>query len=79
MSEANDMTGGGEPRRARPLRALTRKKISEFAARDPGLALSAPRDDALIVRQFSTRLPSGLSSEKVGTSISKRSPLSLTI
>jgi len=30
-------------------------------------------------RQFNTRLPSGLSSEKVGTSISKRSPLSLTI
>ena len=31
------------------------------------------------VRQFNTRLLSGLSSENVGTSISKRSPLSLTI
>jgi len=30
-------------------------------------------------RQFNTRLPSGLSSEKVGTSISNFSPLSLTI
>jgi hypothetical protein len=30
-------------------------------------------------RQFNTRFPSGLSSEKAGTSISKRSPLSLTI
>jgi hypothetical protein len=33
----------------------------------------------VIGRQFNTRLASGLSSEKVGTSISKRSPLSLTI
>jgi hypothetical protein len=31
------------------------------------------------VRQFNTRLLSGLSSEKVGTSISNISPLSLTI
>ena len=30
-------------------------------------------------RQFNTRFKSGLSSENVGTSISKRSPLSLTI
>ena len=30
-------------------------------------------------RQFNTRLLSGLSSEKVGTSISNSSPLSLTI
>jgi hypothetical protein len=34
------------------------------------------REDA---RQFNTRLASGLSSEKVGTSISNFSPLSLTI
>ena len=34
---------------------------------------------ALIARQFNTRLPLGLSSEKAGTSISKRSPVSLTI
>jgi len=37
-------------------------------------------DEALgLARQFNTRLASGLSSEKVGTSISKRSPLSVTI
>jgi hypothetical protein len=43
---------------------------------------SAPREGgrtSCTTLQFSTRLPSGLSSEKVGTSISKRSPLSLTI
>jgi len=58
-------------------RALVGMRV--YAARDPGFALSAPRDDALIARQFNTRLLSGLSSENVGTSISNRSPLSLTI
>ena len=41
-----------------------------------------PGDDECQVpsaRQFNTLFPPGLSSEKVGTSISKRSPLSLTI
>jgi hypothetical protein len=33
----------------------------------------------ILAHQFNTRLWSGLSSEKVGTSISNRSPLSLTI
>jgi hypothetical protein len=37
------------------------------------------KDERTAGRQFNTRLPSGLSSEKVGTSISNRSPLSLTI
>jgi len=36
-------------------------------------------DDALSARQFSTRFSLGLSSENVGTSISNRSPVSLTI
>ena len=40
-------------------------------------ALRSSHTDARV--QFNTRLASGLSSENVGTSISKRSPLSLTI
>ena len=40
---------------------------------------SSPVMTSQEVRQFNTRFPSGLSSENVGTSISKRSPVSLTI
>jgi hypothetical protein len=38
-----------------------------------------PGDDEGMQGQFNTLFPSGLSSEKVGTSISNFSPLSLTI
>jgi len=40
---------------------------------------AAAEHDELTISQFNTRLVSGLSSEKVGTSISKRSPFSLII
>jgi len=50
------------------------------------LTMSRPRESGddegrsyALLRQFNTRLLSGLSSEKVGTSISNFSPLSFTI
>jgi hypothetical protein len=67
---------GGHP--AFPAPSFDFEGETKAIARTP----SAPRESGrtlCIALQFSTRLPSGLSSEKVGTSISNRSPLSLTI
>jgi len=65
----------GRLRTNRPLLELSPlrpKAMDCFAA----LAMTG---ESVAARQFNTRLLSGLSSENVGTSISKRSPLSLTI
>jgi len=50
-----------------------------IAGSSPAMTSVAFGDDALIARQFNTLFASGLSSENAGTSISNRSPVSLTI
>ena len=52
---------------------------SDLAAGEAYAKPASPVMTSEDARQFNTRFPSGLSSEKAGTSISNRSPLSLTI
>jgi hypothetical protein len=58
---------------------MTKLGYSRIAGSSLALTEADSVTTRLSARQFNTRLASGLSSEKVGTSISNFSPLSVTI
>ncbi len=62
-----------------PQVTVTQSRSHRGAHEPRDRAVWVPAFAGTTIRQFNTRLPSGLSSEKAGTSISKRSPVSLTI